>query len=44
MGDALNWYRREVCQREGHTHGEAGELDCILLRIAQGRAAQASRA
>lgn len=40
MGLALEWYRREICQREGHTHGEAGELDCILQRLAEIRARQ----
>ena len=39
MGLALDWYRKEVCEREGHTHGDAGELDCILMRLAQARAA-----
>lgn len=35
MGPALDWYRREVCLREGHTHGDVGELDCLLMRLAQ---------
>lgn len=26
----MEWYRREICQRFGHTHGEEGELDCAL--------------
>lgn len=42
MGLALDWYRHDFCQKEGHTHGEAGELDCMLLRLAQLRA-QAAR-
>lgn len=42
MGLALETYRREVCMREGHTHGEAGELDCLLMRLAQLRAAEES--
>lgn len=44
MGIALEWYRREICQREGHTHDEAGELECILLRLAQVRAAESRAA
>lgn len=35
MGLALEWYRREICQKEGHGHGEAGELDCIITRLAR---------
>ena len=35
MGLALEWYRREICEREDHRHGPRGELDCILVRIAQ---------
>lgn len=38
MGYYLDWYRRLVCEAEGHTHGEEGELDCILTRLAQVRA------
>lgn len=38
MGYYLDWYRRLVCQAEGHTHGEEGELDCILMKLAQVRA------
>lgn len=38
MGYYLDWYRRLVCEAEGHTHGEEGELDCILMRLAQVRA------
>lgn len=34
MGEALDWYRREICAKEGHTHGEAEEMDCILARLA----------
>ncbi|HET6404372.1 MAG TPA: hypothetical protein VFH78_06975 [Candidatus Thermoplasmatota archaeon] len=33
MGSELDKFRRNVCQREGHTHGEAGELDCLLLTL-----------
>ncbi len=40
MGESLEWYRREICKREGHTHGDAGELDCILIRLAEIRARQ----
>jgi hypothetical protein len=40
MGYYLDWYRRLVCEAEGHTHGEEGELDCILLKFAQVRAAE----
>ena len=40
MGLALDWYRREICQKEGHTHGDAGELDCLLMRYAQMRTQQ----
>jgi hypothetical protein len=40
MGVALDWYRREICQRESHTHGDAGELDCILHRLADLRLQQ----
>ncbi|MFA5861590.1 MAG: hypothetical protein WDA16_07835 [Candidatus Thermoplasmatota archaeon] len=32
---ATDWYRREICQLEGHTHGPEGELKCILLRLAK---------
>lgn len=35
MGEALDWYRREICEKEGHKHGEAGELDCITGRLAR---------
>lgn len=35
LGLYLDAYRRLICQREGHTHGEAGELECILRRLAQ---------
>jgi len=38
MGLALDWYRREICQKEAHTHGEAGELDCMLRKMAEVRA------
>lgn len=41
MGAARDWYVREICKKEGHSHGEAGELECALNRIAQLRAAQA---
>lgn len=27
---ALAWYRRNVCIPLRHTHGEPGELDCLL--------------
>src|SRR5581483_2936785 len=40
MGYYLDWYRRLICQAEGHTHGEAGQLDCILTRLAQVRATE----
>lgn len=40
MGPELEKYRREVCLRKGHTHGEEGELACILEEIARLRAAQ----
>lgn len=35
MGLALDWYRSEFCRKESHTHGEAGELNCILLKLAE---------
>lgn len=35
MGVALDWYRREFCLKEGHTHGDAGEMSCILLKMAE---------
>lgn len=38
MGVALDWYRREFCLKERHTHGEAGELNCILSKLAELRA------
>ena len=37
MGEALEWYRREICAKEGHVHGDAGEMDCILSRLAHAR-------
>lgn len=43
MGLALDWYRREICEREAHTHGEPGELHCLLLRLAQVRSLQAGQ-
>lgn len=38
MGTSLDWFRSEVCAKEAHTHGEAGELDCLLQRAALARA------
>lgn len=38
MGEALDWYRREICAKEGHAHGELGEMDCIIARLAQSSA------
>jgi hypothetical protein len=35
MGYYLDWYRRLVCEAEGHTHGEEGELEGILTRLAR---------
>lgn len=37
MGEALDWYRREVCAKEGHVHGEEGEMDCLVTRLARPR-------
>ena len=42
MGIHLEWYRREICTRERHTHGYEGELECLLTRLAQLRAAEQS--
>lgn len=39
MGEALDWFRRRICQAQGHDHDEAGELDCLLAtlhRVRQG--------
>lgn len=33
MGPELEKFRKNVCQKEGHTHGDAGELDCLLLTL-----------
>lgn len=30
MGDALAWYRENVCEARGHDHDDEGELDCLL--------------
>lgn len=30
---AQDRYRRDVCEKEGHTHGPEKELDCALMRI-----------
>lgn len=43
MGEDLDRYRHDVCAAEKHTHGEEGELQCILANLARrlaGRAAQ----
>lgn len=32
---ASDWYRREICERQRHTHGEKGELECVLLNLAE---------
>lgn len=40
MGAALEWFRESVCLAEGHSHAEAGELDCLLQRLATERARQ----
>lgn len=37
LGSALEWFRVEVCAKEGHNHGEAGEMDCLLQRAALAR-------
>jgi hypothetical protein len=42
MGYYLDWYRRLVCEAECHRHGEAGELDCILMTLAHMRAEEAA--
>jgi len=28
--DPIEWFRREVCRKQGHTHGMKGELECLL--------------
>ena len=35
--DAGEWYRREVCQRFGHTHGTEGELECAVETLARAK-------
>lgn len=39
---ALAFCRKEICEKNGHTHGEAGELECLKTTwarlIAEGRA------
>lgn len=35
MGAALEWFRMEVCRKEGHDHGEAGEADCLVVTYAK---------
>lgn len=35
--DAGDWYRREVCQRFGHTHGAQGELECAVETLTRAK-------
>lgn len=30
MGEALEWYRENICKVHDHDHGREGELDCLL--------------
>lgn len=30
MGEALDWFRANVCDAEDHDHGPDGELACLL--------------
>jgi hypothetical protein len=41
---ARDWYRREICEKEGHTHGPEGELDCAMYRTALLRHQQVTEA
>lgn len=36
--EAVEWYRREICQRFNHTHGVQGEMDCALAVLVHARA------
>jgi hypothetical protein len=38
MGEYLDKYRREVCEKEGHAHGEGGQVECMLRFIAAAQA------
>ena len=37
---ATSWYKRDVCERQGHTHGEDGLMKCMLLNLANATAEQ----
>lgn len=38
MGEDLEWFRENVCEKQDHDHGEGEELDCLLQTLARVRA------
>lgn len=38
MGEYFDKFRDEVCRRDGHAHGDAGQVECMLRFIANAQA------